>query len=377
MMAVIIAAGESRLDAGFPPNSKPKCLFHFQGEVILGRQIRLLKEYGVNRIRIVVGYRSADICQFCEEGGHNVEIVYNPVWATDGIKTVEMGVNGIDDDVLLIMGDTYITEKCLCNILKNEHPMVMTYRSHKSRQVFMFDLLGDVDITKVSKENLSQLKGIRKYYENVGYDLGIGRTITNMRRANDFVYEETYGTVDLDLFSESDEYKQRKLLRMWRLFYDVKQFLYVRKRGLIEFIERMIIEISKKRMVGYTIMGASPLTYRHLEFIQMCKFYCKYLVVGLYIDDLVSSSEESPREPFEMRAEMVKAIRCVNDIRKVETKNPVITLESLVKDGYNVKIFLLTQQMEMPFGEEVIGYMRSIGGQVRVMDAHQEYDGQW
>lgn len=381
MMAVIIAAGPSRSENGFPLNSKPKCLHHFQGEVILDRQIRLLKKYGVNRIRMVVGYHSTDIYQFCEDRGHNVELIHNPDWATDIMKTIEMGVNGIDDDVLLIMGDAYITEKCLRNVLKNKHPMVVTYRSHKLQRVFMFDLLVDEDIIKISKEKLSQLRGIRKYYANVGSDMGLGHTLANMRRANNFVYEETYGTIDLDQYDESDEHKQRKFLWMWRLLYAVKQFLYVKKCEVIEFIASSITEIQKKKAVGYTVMTACPLTYRHLEFIQKCKFYCKYLVVGLYTDDLVRASGISPREPFEMRAEMVKAIRCVDDVKKVEVKNPEIALENLVKDGYNIRSFLLAQQVGISSSEEVTDYMRSIGGQVKVVYVHadtmQEHDGQW
>ncbi len=61
MLAVIIAAGESRLDAGFPPNSKPKCLHHYQGEIILSRQIRLLKKCGVDRVRVMLGYHASDV----------------------------------------------------------------------------------------------------------------------------------------------------------------------------------------------------------------------------------------------------------------------------------------------------------------------------
>lgn len=70
--AVILAAGKS--SKFFPPlYDKPKGLFTFRGEVLIERQIRQLKEAGINDITVVIGYEKE--CFFYLEDEFNVELV--------------------------------------------------------------------------------------------------------------------------------------------------------------------------------------------------------------------------------------------------------------------------------------------------------------
>lgn len=57
--AVIMAAGTS---SRFAPLSyeKPKGLINVKGEVLIERQIRQLKEAGINEIYIVTGYKAEE-----------------------------------------------------------------------------------------------------------------------------------------------------------------------------------------------------------------------------------------------------------------------------------------------------------------------------
>ena len=72
--AIIMAAGTS---SRFAPLSyeKPKGLLEVKGEVLIERQIRQLKEAGIDDITVVVGYK-ADLFMYLKDK-FGVEIVIN------------------------------------------------------------------------------------------------------------------------------------------------------------------------------------------------------------------------------------------------------------------------------------------------------------
>ena len=76
--AIIMAAGTS---SRFVPISyeRPKGLLKVKGEILIERQIRQLREAGINDITIVVGYK-ADMFQYLVEK-YDVSLVYNDDYA--------------------------------------------------------------------------------------------------------------------------------------------------------------------------------------------------------------------------------------------------------------------------------------------------------
>lgn len=77
--AIIMAAGVS---SRFAPLSyeKPKALITVNGEVLIERQIRQLREVGINEIVVVVGYKKEQFYYLKEKFG--VIIVENPEYNT-------------------------------------------------------------------------------------------------------------------------------------------------------------------------------------------------------------------------------------------------------------------------------------------------------
>jgi len=82
----------------------------------------LFRKNGIKRIRIVTGYRSKDIDQFNRDKSLDLELVYNPNWETDSVNALIVGIQGIEDDLLIVMGDIFLGEKDLENILICEKP---------------------------------------------------------------------------------------------------------------------------------------------------------------------------------------------------------------------------------------------------------------
>lgn len=77
--AMILAAGTA---SRFAPLSleKPKALIEVRGEVLVERQIRQLREAGIQEIVIVVGYRKEDFSYLTDKYG--VKLVENPDYLT-------------------------------------------------------------------------------------------------------------------------------------------------------------------------------------------------------------------------------------------------------------------------------------------------------
>lgn len=99
MHAVILAAGVgTRLGRPFPKSLSVLP----SGERIMGRQIRLLREAGIERITIVVGFKMSLIM----EEYPDVFYSYNPLYyVTNTSKSLWHCLKRLDDDIIWLNGD--------------------------------------------------------------------------------------------------------------------------------------------------------------------------------------------------------------------------------------------------------------------------------
>jgi choline kinase len=112
MHAVILAAGVgTRLGRPFPKSLSVLPA----GERILGRQIRLLREAGIARVTIVVGFKKSLIM----EEFPDVSYCYNPVfYVTNTSKSLVQALRHMDDDVLWLNGDVVFEAGILDALLR-------------------------------------------------------------------------------------------------------------------------------------------------------------------------------------------------------------------------------------------------------------------
>lgn len=201
LKALLLCAGRtipSKVNL-WPENAKPKCLFHVRGEVLLERQVRILREVGIDDIRVVVGYKKEMIEKFNEEKKLGLELVYNPTAESDrkagsgwvkGLDSVKVGLEGVNDDVLIMYGDLYLKANGLKRVLEEKSPCVSVYSGHGCQ---MF---------KTSKELLPLL---RKFN-----GVGIGTSLRKFCMRNNGVEIILYPPEvihDIDFYPQTDEYK--------------------------------------------------------------------------------------------------------------------------------------------------------------------------
>jgi len=105
--AVILAAGRGRRISSLW--NRPKCLLEVGGETILERQLRSLESV-CSSVAVVIGYKAEEVAGSVERS--NVSFVFNPLWNhTNTLVSLLFGVSTIDEDVLVVNGDTVFSKE--------------------------------------------------------------------------------------------------------------------------------------------------------------------------------------------------------------------------------------------------------------------------
>lgn len=121
--AVILAAGER------PDFDKPATFLEIEDTIIIERLIRILKENGIRKIIIVVGYENH---YFDSLNIKEVELVYSDRFKWTGtMHSLSLVEKHIDEDFLLIEGDLIFEEKAIDYLLqtKDENCLVLVNES--------------------------------------------------------------------------------------------------------------------------------------------------------------------------------------------------------------------------------------------------------
>jgi len=241
LIGLIIAAGPTWCFdvVGFPPESKPKCLFHpghklrnwntafYKSDpsggknnsdlTLLERQVFLLRKNGIKRIRIVTGYRSQDIELFNREKGLGLDFLYNPKWETDAVNSIIVGVEDLDDDLLIVYGDGFVGEIDLNNILKCDTPTVALglYQTMYKFGNQHIELLKRADEFRMdipdligNCERFKRESRVKCPYDNT-QGLRLVRTMMNIYGAalekGEAVYLPVHDSTDVDFFKQTAE----------------------------------------------------------------------------------------------------------------------------------------------------------------------------
>ncbi len=97
------------------------------------------------------------------------------------------------------------------------------------------------------------------------------------------------------------------------------------------------MEISERKVIGYTTGVYDMFHIGHLNVIRRAKEQCDYLIVGVSTDELVQHDKaKNPVIPYEERAAIVKALKYVDEVVPQKDKNK---LEAWSKYHFN-KMFV-------------------------------------
>ena len=111
--AVILAAGKKN-----DFNVSPAGLF-INGEMLLNRSIKILKDCGITKVIVVLGYGKDIIKENLEDSNDIVLIENNDYENTGSMSSLELVKNYIDDDFILVEGDLYFEPKGILELINS------------------------------------------------------------------------------------------------------------------------------------------------------------------------------------------------------------------------------------------------------------------
>jgi choline kinase len=158
MKAIVLSAGQGRRLLPLTTD-RPKCLLRVDGEVtLLERQIELLARCGVPRVLVVTGFGADHVDEALVRRpvpGIAIETLFNPFFASsDNLATCWLARGAMDEDFLLLNGDTLFEQALLERVLQAPPAPVTVTVDHKARY--------DDDDMKVSLGADGQLLAIGK-----------------------------------------------------------------------------------------------------------------------------------------------------------------------------------------------------------------------
>jgi len=152
MKAVVLAAGSkkhygSRNRLTYPCFvDKPKCLYSIDGKVQLDEVLENIQEAGIEKTRVVVGYKADAIRDHLATTKFHVEIVYNKDYEKSAIYSIQVGLKDIYEDALLLFADERIPVAQLRAAVATEGGVVVFQRSGK--------MFPSMNFFKIRQENI-------------------------------------------------------------------------------------------------------------------------------------------------------------------------------------------------------------------------------
>jgi choline kinase len=130
MRAIILAAGRgSRLQ--HLTDHRPKCLVEFQGEALIDRAIRSLRNGGVEKITVLVGYQPMALQSRLDTGKID-ELVVNERWQeTNMVATLMLADRQLrTEPALVVYGDIFFGPEIVRDLCNSTGPLSVAYDPH-------------------------------------------------------------------------------------------------------------------------------------------------------------------------------------------------------------------------------------------------------
>jgi len=223
MKAIILAAGSDVRPQkhGFPPNSKPKCLYHINGETILEGITSSLRKAGIKKIRVVIGYKGTQIEEYNRKHGLGLETVYNSRYEIDAVNSLLVGVKDVNEDVLILLGDIIVTPEIIRKFVDHRVPLVWI-RTDKAYENASYQPVRGKQwcIVKATRKKLKIFRKARDYSEQFlrksgwskaeGYSAGLYGALFEALHCNGPVGEIILNNIieDVDYYTQTDEGKK-------------------------------------------------------------------------------------------------------------------------------------------------------------------------
>lgn len=171
MQAIILAAGMGRR-LGELTEDNTKCMLEVNGVRLIDRTLACLKDVGISRLILVVGYKAQNVINHVGNDYKGMEIIYieNPKYdKTNNIYSLYLAKDYLlEEDTLLLESDLIYESSVIKQIVNNDYPnlaLVDKYESWMDGTVVT--LSAENKIKNFISKNFFSYSDIDKYYKTV------------------------------------------------------------------------------------------------------------------------------------------------------------------------------------------------------------------
>ena len=195
MQALMLAAGMGKRLAKFTQDNT-KCMVEVNGKKLIEKTIEILKQNGINKLVIVVGFKKEKLKKYVKDNIRGIEVVFidNEEYATsNNIYSLYLAKEYLErDDTLLLESDLIYEESLIKTILTNENKNLAA--------VAKYEKWMDGTVVEIDNDN-----NIKAFIEKK--DLQVDKE------------NEYYKTINI--YKLSKEFSQKEFLPFLKTFMDV------------------------------------------------------------------------------------------------------------------------------------------------------------
>jgi choline kinase len=154
MQAIIMAAGYGRRLEQLT-KGKPKSYLKVNGETLIERQLRLIREIGIDDIIIVTGYQKNRF--ETDFASQDVSFAFNPFYMTTNVLvSFWCAQHLLHDDFIYFHADTIFHEKIFENLMKADHDIVLPIDFKTCKEEDMKVKIINDAVVEINKEMSSE-----------------------------------------------------------------------------------------------------------------------------------------------------------------------------------------------------------------------------
>ena len=353
MKALILNSGfGSRM--GSLTSEHPKCMTEISAtDTILSRQLRLLKNAGINEVVITTGYYDQVLVDYCNSLDIDLKITFvnNPLFdKTNYIYSIYRAKELLDDDIVLMHGDLVFENSVLNDIVSSPCSSMKVSSTIPLPQKDFKAVVRDGEVKKVGVEYFDSAMEAQALYKLNKKDWNIW--LDKITEYCESGKRNCYAEVALNEITDQCHIKAL----------DVKYRLCSEIDNPEDL--RMVSEKLKKaeKKTVYMCFSTDMVHSGHIEIIKKATKLGK-LIVGVLTDEAVMSYKRFPLLSFDDRKNMFENIKGVDRVVTQDTLSYKKNLEKL-RPNYVVHGDDWKTGIQKSIRDEVCEVLASYGGQL-------------
>jgi len=353
MKALILNSGTgSRM--GVLTSEHPKCMTEISPrETILGRQLRIICDAGIEDVVITTGYYDDVLVNYCNslELPLNIKFVNNPEYAdTNYIYSIYLARDFLHDDIVLMHGDLVFEETVFDECIHSEKSVMTVSSTLPLPEKDFKASIADGRIVKVGVEVFDSAVEAQALYklEKSTWEIWLAEIEKYCESGNRKVYAE-------NAFNDVSD-------KCGILPFDVKDRLCAEIDNAedLENVSKALREVENR--IVYMCFSTDILHSGHHKIIKQARKLGK-LYVGVMTDEAVASYKRYPLVPFSERKAMFEGL---SGVYRVIPQNSLSYRENIeaLKPQYVVHGDDWDEGFQKPVRDEVVKLLGEYGGQL-------------